>query len=138
MSYFPDLGTDALVVRGSSIRAIGWLSSSCNFIRGASPSDFVERLRELTAAWTETARILEWPAVAGPHTCELCGVATAAGIVGVPSSDFLYVAPEMALHYVEQHDYLPPQEFIDAVRACPDPATPAFHQAAKPFVYRAG
>jgi hypothetical protein len=30
--------------------------------------------------------------------------------------DTVYVAPTMILHYIIEHHYLPPEEFIDALR----------------------
>lgn len=33
----------------------------------------------------------------------------------------LYAAPNLIFHYVEAHDYLPPQEFMDALFAGPLP-----------------
>ena len=52
----------------------------------------------------------------GCHSCDFCGKALGFGSFGVPAGDKLYYAPDMIAHYVEQHDYDPPAEFIAAVR----------------------
>ncbi len=44
----------------------------------------------------------------------------------VPADDVVYVAPELVLHYVTGHKYLPPLEFIDAVMACPEQGSAAY------------
>jgi hypothetical protein len=54
-------------------------------------------------------------AAGGFHTCEFCGQAHGVGNFGVPSGDLLFVAPEMAVHYIEKHGYSPPAEFVEAV-----------------------
>jgi hypothetical protein len=38
----------------------------------------------------------------------------------VPANQVIYVAPELIVHYIDAHQYLPPQVFIDAVLACPE------------------
>jgi hypothetical protein len=45
------------------------------------------------------------------------------GNFGVPSGDLLFVAPEMVVHYIEQHGYRPPAEFVAAVFRSPLPDT---------------
>jgi hypothetical protein len=53
--------------------------------------------------------------------------------LGVPGRTVLYVAPEMILHYVTDHRYLPPAEFVEAVTTCPLPGTPAYAAAIAAF-----
>lgn len=47
----------------------------------------------------------------------------------VPAGPVTYVAPSLVFHYIDAHGYGLPQVFIDAVRACPDPATPEYRAA---------
>ena len=47
----------------------------------------------------------------------------------IPGRGFLYVAPELVVHYMNAHGYAPPAEFCDAVMACPDVDTPAYRKA---------
>jgi hypothetical protein len=69
----------------------------------------------------------------GFHRCELCREFTSHRNLGVPADDLLYVAPEMISHYVEEHEYLPPREFIDAVLASPMPGTEEYASAVAHF-----
>jgi hypothetical protein len=45
----------------------------------------------------------------------------------------LFVAPEMVIHYVEQHKYLPPDEFILALTRSPLPGTDEYTVAVAMF-----
>ncbi len=58
----------------------------------------------------------------GLHACDLCPrhkAATGAANLFVPALAAVFVAPELILHYVTQHSYRPPDEFITAVTNCP-------------------
>ena len=69
----------------------------------------------------------------GFHSCEFCENALGVRNLGVPAGDVLFVAPEMVCHYVEQHGYLPPAEFVAAVLASPLPGTPQYTEAVAGF-----
>ena len=92
--------------------SVGWLENGHAFDVGTTPRKFRSKLREL-------ARDIKNP-MWGFHECDLCdgrgGKSKGNGEIHVLGSDgILYVAPELVLHYVSRHKYLPPQEFIDAV-----------------------
>ena len=133
MTFFPDLAEASMVDAGSHIRAIGWLDDEHSFPTGNSPTNFADKLRELTQKCGESIKALGWDIFMGCHTCQLCGKFKADLNLGVPTDELLYVAPEMILHYVEQHSYLPPQEFIDAVLQSPIPGTPEYTNAVAHF-----
>jgi len=42
----------------------------------------------------------------------------------------------MILHYVKEHGYLPPADFVEAVMACPIPGSDEYRKAAKAFATR--
>lgn len=44
----------------------------------------------------------------------------------IPTAETVYVVPEMILHYVLAHGYRPPEEFVEAVLACPAQGSPEF------------
>ena len=83
---------------------------------------------------------------AGWHDCSLCGrkptdgplmrpIAGEPTMIGaanlfVPASDVLYVAPSLVIHYVEDHGYLPPEEFLVALRAV-EPTSARYRQACR-------
>ncbi|MCR9119686.1 MAG: hypothetical protein NXI22_22360, partial [bacterium] len=115
MTFFPDLSESTMVSSGKHIRAIGWLSSDHNYETGKTPSDFAPRLAEFCEKWTSCLDELGFALFMGCHTCGFCGRFRADGNIGIPSGDLLYVAPEMVHHYVTEHQYLPPLEFVTAV-----------------------
>jgi len=101
------------------LRAVGWLEAASVFPTGRVENRFIERLKELLEAPFQ-------PAVSpGVHECELCQFGGPLGTrnLFVPGDGVLYVMPELALHYMGAHHYLPPEEFRDAVLACPDMGT---------------
>jgi hypothetical protein len=51
----------------------------------------------------------------------------------VPGGDLLFVAPEMVMHYIEQHGYRPPAEFVAAVLRSPLPDTEEYQIIMEPF-----
>jgi hypothetical protein len=91
---------------------IGWLDQSCPFPTGDTSGRFRSVLRQL-------AKNIKNP-MWGSHECEFCSGKGAQGNgeihVAAPDGN-IYVAPALVVHYVECHNYLPPQEFIDAVLA---------------------
>jgi hypothetical protein len=129
--YSPDLATECLVAAGSAVRAIGWLELGRAFPTGAVSDAFVSALR---AHVTDPGR---WLAVAcaGSHRCDLggCDGQRGAQHVVIPSRSCVYVAPDLVVHYVEVHSYCPPQEFIDAVLACPEQSSEAYVELVIPF-----
>jgi hypothetical protein len=72
-------------------------------------------------------------ASAGLHRCDLCVLSGGPGSVRlegvsvwlgardvfVPAGDRVYVAQTLALHYLDWHEYRPPEDFRAAVLACP-------------------
>lgn len=126
MTYFPDLGTESLVASGPQIRAIGWLSAHHGFATGSSDHEFRSKLQALCSDWEDSTSALGWPIAAGWHDCELCSSFRAGGNLGVPGNGVLFVAPQMVAHYVNEHDYLPPMDFVTAVRSCPVLGSPEY------------
>jgi hypothetical protein len=116
--------------------AVGWLEPEFPYPRGAVPPAFAARLREFARRWGESVEALEGGVAMGYHTCGFCGKAHGSGTFGVPSGDTLYWCPELVAHYVEQHGYAPPAEFVAAVMACPLPGTPEYAAAVAPIVAR--
>jgi hypothetical protein len=112
---------------------VGWLSKHHPFQLGQSAPGFVEKLKRLVESPVNLYR--------GIHICEFCPpppTVLAGGRIPVPApppgtfgngeirvrgvgtkSNITYVAPTLVHHYVVEHHYLPPQEFIDAVNATP-------------------
>ena len=104
-----------------SLYAVGWIEEP-GFTTGEAPEEFVE---ELVAAYPD--KIVS-DGTRGWHTCTLCEEkmpkpewkgetieVTGHGHFLVQDEDAVYMAPALILHYILDHDYLPPQVFIDAV-----------------------
>jgi hypothetical protein len=74
-------------------------------------------------------------ASAGFHFCDLgdCNRASGSQFVIIPSTTYLYVAPDLVVHYIEQHQYAPPTEYIDAVLRCPEQSSDAYVDLLVPF-----
>jgi hypothetical protein len=113
IDYFP-------VDSGVVLRAVGWLGNEFEFSTGKVSRQFFNKLRELTEkAWQPVAS-------AGFHICELCQFQdyeyTARGTSNlfIPFNGAVYVAPELIVHYINAHHYLPPIVFLNAVMQCPD------------------
>lgn len=128
MSFYPDLHTACMVGQGDRLRAIGWLSSEHPFPRGKLSGPFVKTLeRNVASAYQPLA-------CCGFHTCELCTSCSATGNVWIPTANAVYVAPEMIVHYISAHEYMPPDEFQRAVEACPPQGSPEFMRLLLPYM----
>jgi len=113
--YMPDLSPYIYHVPTGlpGVLPVGWLGGGHEFPTGNV--GFLVRHR--------IQRLFKHPVLlcAGLHACELCPVycdcAMGNGEVWLEAPDgVIYAAPTLLAHYVERHHYLPPPEFIDAVR----------------------
>ncbi|MCA9639395.1 MAG: hypothetical protein KC492_01845 [Myxococcales bacterium] len=113
---------------------MGWLEPEHEYTRGAvDPSD-LRRLCELAVdPWM--------PAVAGGfHVCRFCGFTGGLECQGIkltglgwsnlyiPDGNRIYEAPSMIVHYIDAHGYAPPEEFLKAVRKCPEMNSPEYDE----------
>jgi hypothetical protein len=116
MAYFPDLHTSGAIVR------IGWLARNEPFNQGAVDPAFLEKLKRYYAERVSQTR--------GFHMCPFCrqrrfglpveidGKTLTLGSAEIEVTAGFgrnYRAPDMLYHYIVEHQYLPPQEFVDAV-----------------------
>ncbi|GAA1555537.1 hypothetical protein GCM10009678_43190 [Actinomadura kijaniata] len=118
-----------IVVRPTYTRLnVGWLSDEQPFPRGTPPDGLLPALRWLTEGQGVNL-------TRGWHWCELCAPkgeeVTGNGEIRVPGAPgVVYAAPVMITHYVAEHGYLPPAEFVTALLAYhgtgDDPALPSW------------
>jgi hypothetical protein len=136
VAYFPDLapygyghGVHPCVVR------VGWLDAVRSFPKGLVAPRLIEKMKLLAANPVELRR--------GRHVCELCiepadVVKTFVpsmgklidpncswlrwaeqrcgnGEIRVAAEGIVFAAPVLVIHYIEEHGYLPPAEFLKAV-----------------------
>lgn len=122
----------------ASLLAVGWLSSQAEYSRGPVDSDFLQKLLTLLVDPWEPARFR------GYHDCEFCRypgpktihhwrdvgphqpigsgcveIRLGARNLFVPGGGVVYAAPSLIAHYLDAHEYCPPEEFCKAVLACP-------------------
>jgi len=94
------------------VKSVGWLEG--NFPKGETDPKLVELLEKFPVI--NKCR--------GFHLCEYCDDQikdgkivgeTGNGEIWIVGKDQIYAAPSLIIHYIKDHNYLPPQEFIDSV-----------------------
>ncbi len=111
---------DGLLPKGLTLRAVGWLEQP-GFMTGAVPKSCIGFLVEFlkSGVFLDGCR--------GIHSCMLCGkvqpeikwkrrkfALQGHGHYLVQLGKIVYMAPSLLLHYIIDHQYCPPQEFVDA------------------------
>jgi len=145
MTWYPDLSPYTYIQdilqrhgrdytpNGQTILNVGWLESGHDFPAGDPPPGFVDALavlcvehtQALTRGWQDccfcTAEDYEYPS-----TFDIGGETHSIGhgeVRVISKSGPILSAPDLVVHYVDRHRYLPPPEFIEAVlarRVAPD------------------
>lgn len=105
---------------------IGWLQKDNSFTKGEVSFLFIEILKK------HNERPFTVHHTRGFHGCDFCEQEKMSGfheirVVGADGK--VYACPELIIHYVESHQYLPPQEFIDAVIYGPLPGSEEYNNA---------
>jgi hypothetical protein len=103
--YFKDL-QEVNGYGGVSFLKIGWLDEGQPYNQGVAPKEFVDKLKQIPLS----VHTKGW------HTCPFCGNAKSYSQYLIRKDRYKsYDVPEMIIHYMDEHNYLPPQEFIDVV-----------------------
>jgi hypothetical protein len=92
---------------------IGWLEAAHPFSAGETSVEFQDKLKQICLTPVNQTR--------GFHSCGFChgrDRPQGSAEIRVQGVNKVYVAPSLVHHYVVQHGYKPPQEFIEAVLAC--------------------
>lgn len=135
MTHFLDL-TPYTYTQGDASTNIGWLSASEKIVVGETSFEFQAKLYKLCLD-DHLVKIMR-----GFHECEFCGfswdewgknhpnygenakwMSIGNGEIRVIGNSAIYAAPALIYHYVIQHQYQPPQEFVDAVMNGPQPGS---------------
>jgi len=109
---------------------VGWLERCAPFPKGVVAPELVEKLLALCKfpinryrGWHGCHFCPEYPVRIADSEGEFC---LGDGEIRVPAADgtLTYVAPNLIYHYVVTHQYLPPDIFLDGLRAVslPNPA----------------
>jgi hypothetical protein len=126
MGYFADLTPYSYIQRTARECElnVGWLDNQHPFLVGSVPQEVLSKVFQLCRKPVNLTR--------GKQSCDLCrerGLACTGEHEGVRlelgngeirvigSAGKVYASPVMIYHYISEHKYLPPQEFIDAVLA---------------------
>jgi hypothetical protein len=141
MAYYPDLSPYTYYHRGvgPSIVNVGWLAGKHEYPQGAVPDLFIERVWVFCRQPMFQTR--------GFHVCELCTMSPleepwarrgeeilhlgSAEIRVFRENGIVYAAPNLIYHYVVEHHYCPPEEFIQAVLEGPLPGSPEYEALKK-------
>ena len=138
MAYFPDLAPYSYARQShTGVVHVGWLDGAHSFPRGKVDHRLIEKMKMLATKPVELYR--------GKHTCEVCvqpedvvNALTANkstldfksrlaiwakwadqrsgnGEIRVASDGITYAAPVLIVHYIEEHGYLPPAQFLGAI-----------------------
>ena len=89
---------------------IGWLERGHTFPTGKTSAEFRAKLQQLSQFRVKRTR--------GFHSCDFCkgrDKPHSLAEIRVLGDERLYAAPELVYHYVVEHGYKPPEEFIAAV-----------------------
>lgn len=123
MAYFPDLSPYAY--RGIShpgVVHVGWLDRIHPFPKGSVENRLIEKMKLLAEKPVELTR--------GKHICELCfkppdfvvdfrdkwvAQRSSNGEIRVVYGGVTFAAPLLIVHYIEEHYYLPPAQFLKAI-----------------------
>jgi hypothetical protein len=125
VAHFEDLTPYRFLGNRPAAVNIGWLSLRQPYDKGPVAADLVETLREL-AVLNPTNQ------TRGFHTCEFCedqkvipqttavwkGQVRKLGSAEIwvtSSAGVTYASPDLILHYIESHEYLPPKEYLQAI-----------------------
>ena len=124
MTYIPDLSPYdhrpfARESLDSNLVAIGWLDREFPYSTGAIDAELMQKLRELAKKPVNLTR--------GYHRCQFCAATSAPelsegtdnignGEIRVPGGNGItYAAPALICHYIDKHNYRPPDVFIQAL-----------------------
>lgn len=115
MTYLPDLSPFTYSRKPKcgefDVVSIGWLDGEHEYAKGEIDPKH----------WSEIKKILDAHGpinlTCGVHKCELCGKETGNGEYHAynPQTNKIYIAPALIVHYIQMHQYAPPEEYFDAV-----------------------
>jgi hypothetical protein len=105
------------------LRAIGWLEGGHPYSTGATPIGLLEQLGALV---NNAERVFQQYHFRGLHDCTLCEAGHLSAHLArshinllIPGTRTVFACPAAITHYLTVHAYLPPPQFVDAVKECP-------------------
>jgi hypothetical protein len=128
-----DLSPYNYMRHNESVKSVGWLEG--DYPKGYVDPNVIELLEK-------------YPIInkcRGSHEREYCGESLGNGEIWTVGEHGVYAAPTLLIHYIKEHNYLPPSEFIDSVLNGPRPDTDVYKNmissakmksTAKPSTYK--
>jgi hypothetical protein len=130
MTYFADLTPCDYFTpdHEGKLLAVGWLDRKKRHTRGDVSKGFILQLhRLLVSPWDQSAFLgyFDCPfcrVSSGPRQLTIDNTTVELGNTNlfIPGDSVVFVAPSLILHYIDAHEYAPPQSFCEAVLACPE------------------
>lgn len=109
-----------------NLLAIGWIEPDQFYRQGESSAEFIVKLRRILETRTPIFD-LKVNATRGAYYCKFCnsgpllcdrdevGLVMSYCDYWIPDGEVWFVTPGLILHYIEEHNYAPPPQFINAV-----------------------
>lgn len=130
--YYPDFSEYEYCLKKkiNSVLNVGWIENGKPFKVGVVDDILSGKLEKIF--WGTISFSSEVNLIRGqPHRCNLCGSAhvpisvdgktrlLGCSEIWIPrkAEEGYYASPSLILHYISEHAYLPPQDYIDAVMA---------------------
>ncbi len=143
MSYYEDLTVYAYKKKyiNENTYNIGWLDINEQYTKGKVPKIFIDKL------WRYC--LIKLVEMRGFHTCNLCqniykvpltikieniSLKLGTSEIRVFGKNKIYAAPNLIYHYITEHSYQPPEEFISAVINGPSPESDIYKELIKPIL----
>jgi hypothetical protein len=108
--------------------AVGWLQFPNPYVKGEVSIELISKLEEMVQ---QTRAAYFHCVFRGAMDCTFCksvgGIWSQENLF-VPGNDAVYVAHGGIVHYVRDHSYSPPLEFIDAALRCSDCQTDEYQR----------
>jgi hypothetical protein len=110
-----------------NVRMVGWIDSAHPFPTGQTGTEVSSKLSRIIGMRFEEFDV-HVNVVRGVHPCNFCGRdirivdpkgnSTFLGMseLWLPFGSYWIAAPSLIVHYMEEHGYQPPQEFLEAVK----------------------
>lgn len=132
MAYFEDLSPYRYENHNQEgVVHIGWLGAGHSYLRAPVSPELITKMKSLAQVPSELYR--------GYHICELCKMPDdlrgrpfpeqwerwaqfrkSNGEIRVSRGGVTYAAPILITHYIEDHGYCPPPEFLKAIEEAPN------------------
>jgi hypothetical protein len=112
--------------RLNGLTAVGWLEKYKQFPTGKTKKHIYTKLCKLVVK-AELWGISHWM---GYHECNIYQFQGFLnnGEICIPHENKIYVSPLSIVHYINAHNYKPPEEFCEAIKKCPPLGSQSYKQ----------